>query len=430
MVLSRRRLLQAGLLGVAGATAGVTAGCSSDAKSEDGNSKDLSLWYWSGGLSEKVVADVSKQFPDITFTPTQIGGEFKEKLVTTITSRQFLPDITGIKGEDIAYFMSQQNQFLDLRKYGADDLKSQYLAWKWKQGSTTDGKLIGFPIDIGPTALYYRTDVYERAGLPTKPADVASAMSTWDGFFTAGQTMKRAVPGAHMVVEAGSVFKTAIGQSDKRYVDPDGKFIGDQDHVRRAFDLAARTVTLGLSSKTAAGGQDYNAAVASGALPSVLGAAWLALDIKSAAEQSTGKWRVAPTPDGPANEGGSFLCIPKTSGNPTKAFEIIKWLLGPENQGRGYTDAALFPSAPAAYKLPALTAPDPFFGDQVTIEVFGPAAEKIPVAYESTHDAALQEPYMAELTNMETKGKDASAAWNDAVAAAKKAGERLGVKLS
>src|SRR6266545_4119445 len=197
MELSRRRLLQAGLLGMAGVAVGATGvGCSSGDKASSEDSKNLSLWYWSGGLSDKVVADVPTKFPDITFKATQIGGDFKQKLVTTITSRQFMPDITGLKGEDIAYFMSQQNQFLDLNKLGADALKSQYLEWKWKQGSTPDGKLIGFPIDIGPTALFYRADVYEKAGLPFEPADVAAAMPTWDAYFDAGVKLKKAIPTA------------------------------------------------------------------------------------------------------------------------------------------------------------------------------------------------------------------------------------------
>jgi cellobiose transport system substrate-binding protein len=428
MELSRRRLLQAGLLGIAGATVGATAACGDgDKKTPSGQSKDLSLWWWPGGLSEKVLADVPKQFPDITFKPTQIGGDFKQKLVTTISSRQFLPDITGLKGEDIAYFMSQANQFIDLRDLGANDLKDQYLEWKWKQGSTTDGKQIGFPIDIGPTALFYRADIYQKAGLPTDPADVAAAMSTWDAYFDAGVKLKKAVPNSFMVVDASEVFSMAVGQSDKRYVDRDNKFIGDQDHIRRAWDLAVKSVQLGIDGKTTSGGQDFNAALNSGRLPSKLGAAWIALDIKSAAGKTSGKWRVAPMPEGPANQGGSFLAITKNSGNPKKAFEIIKWMLSPENQARGYTDASLFPSAPATYKMPALTGPDEFFGGQVTIDVLGPAAEKIPVAYESPHDAAVQEPFTTELTNVESKGKNPETAWKDAVAEAKKVGERLGV---
>jgi cellobiose transport system substrate-binding protein len=430
MELSRRRLLQVSLLGMAGAAFGGTAACGGDGKDKatpSGDSKSLALWYWPGGLSEKVLADVPKQFADISFNATKIGDDFKAKLVTTITSRQFLPDITGLKGEDIAYFMSQEGQFLDLRDLGADDLKGQYLEWKWKQGSTPDGKQIGFPIDIGPTALYYRADVYEKAGLPTEPADVAAAMSTWDQFFEAGVKLKAAVPKAFMVVDASQVFGMAVGQSDKRYVDASNKFIGDQDHIRRAWDLAVKTVELGIDGKTTSGGQDFNAALGAGTLPSVLGAAWMALDIKSAAEKTSGKWRVAPMPDGPANVGGSFLAITKNSGNPKKAFEIIKWILSPENQARAFTDAALFPSAPATYAMPALTGPEEFFGGQATIDVFGAAAKNIPVAYESPHDVAVGAPFLRELTNIEAKGKSPEAAWNDAVAEAKKIGERLGV---
>jgi cellobiose transport system substrate-binding protein len=431
MTISRRRLLQAGLFGLASAAVGATAACGGDDDSPGGGtaaeSTDLSMWYWSGGLSDKVVADVPKQFPGITFKPSQIGGAFKDKLVTTISSRQFMPDITGIKGEDIAYFMAQAGQFLDLNELGAGNLKSQYLEWKWKQGSTPDGKLIGFPIDIGPTALFYRADIFKKAGLPSEVADVTAAAGTWDAYFDLGTKLKKALPGTFLVGEAAEVFDMAVNQSTKRYADADKKFIGDQEHIRRAWDLAAKAVKLGISFKVQSGKQDANAAMSQGTLPAKLGAAWVALDIKSAAEKTSGNWRVAPMPEGPANQGGSFLAIPKSSKAPKKAFEIITWLLNVDNQGRGYTDSALFPSAPAAYKLPALTAPDDFFGKQVTIDVFGPAAEKIPVAYESQYDGVLRDPFAAELSNVETKGKDPEAAWNDAVSAAKKAGERVGV---
>ena len=31
--------------------------------------------------------------------------------------------------------MGKGDQFLDLHELGADELKSQYLEWKWKQGT-------------------------------------------------------------------------------------------------------------------------------------------------------------------------------------------------------------------------------------------------------------------------------------------------------
>jgi cellobiose transport system substrate-binding protein len=61
--------------------------------------------------------------------------------------------------------------------------------------------------------------------------------------------------------------------------------------------------------------------------------------------------------------------------------------------------------------------------------VFGPAAEKIPVAYEAPADAAVAAPYFNELTNIETKGKSADAAWSDAVSQAKSIATKQGVTV-
>jgi cellobiose transport system substrate-binding protein len=416
------------MLGLAGAAAGATAACeSSTGSSSSKGGKTLSLWYWDGGLSKKVVADAVTHFSDVTIQPSLIGGNMKEKLLTTMTGRQGIPDITGIKGEDIASFMPQANRFYDLNTLGFSKLSSQYLEWKWKQATTSDGKTIGFPIDIGPTALYYRVDVYEKAGLPTDPDKVAALAPTWDAYFAMGQELKAKVPGAFHVGDAGSIFNLIVGQGTKRFVDENNHFIGDQDHIRRAWDLALRPLQLGIDSKISSGTQDWNAGVSSGKLPSIIGPAWQALDIRSAAETTTGKWRVAAAPDGPANQGGSFLTIPKESTNPQKAFDIISWILSPDNEARGFTDAAIFPTAPATYTMPALTQPDEFFGGQVTIKIFGPAAQKIPIAYEGPNDAAVSAAYFVELTNVETKGKKPADAWKDAVSQAKKDGERLGV---
>jgi cellobiose transport system substrate-binding protein len=421
--LSRRRLLQAGLLAAAG---GITAACSgSDDKDSGSASKDIALWYWAGGLSDKVVADSVTHFATQgTVKPSVIGGNFKQKLTTTLAAGRSVPDITGIKGEDIAALLPQAEQFVDLNTLGADKLKSQYLEWKWKQGSTQDGKLIGFPIDIGPTALFYRADLFEQAGLPSDPAAVAAQMSTWDAWFEAGRQLHAKLPKSFPVNTAQSVFSTAIGQNTVRFIDSGNKFVGDQDHIRKAWDTALKPLQLGIDAKI--NDNSWNAAIATGAVAAEVGAAWHALDISGAGPDTKGKWRVAPTPGGPANIGGSFLAIPAKAGNKELAYQVITWLLDADNQGRGFTDAALFPSAPAAYKLPALTGPDPFFGDQVTIDVFGPAAEKIPIAYEAPADAAVAVPYYNELLKVET-GKDAGQAWSDAVAEAQQIAKKQGV---
>ncbi|MFF4015969.1 extracellular solute-binding protein [Streptomyces sp. NPDC001843] len=425
MDLSRRRFLQATAL--TAATAGVTAACGGQSGSGGSkHSKNLTLWYWSGGLSDKVVADAKKHFSGVTLKTAVVGGDFKTKLLTGLRAAQSAPDITGIKGEDIASFLPNADRFIDLKTVGADKLMPQYLSWKLKQATTQDGKLIGFPIDIGPCATFYREDLFAKAGLPTSPAKVSSELSTWEDYFKAGVELHKALPKTFLVNNISSVFTMMIGQGTKRFIDENNKFIGDQDHIRTAWTTAVKPYTLGIDAKI--NDNTWNAAISNGALGTEIGAAWHALDISNAAPHTKGKWRVANLPGGPSNLGGSFLAIPATSGNPEEAFKIIAWILDPENEARGFTDAALFPTAPAAYKLPALTGGDPFFGGQKTIEIFGPAAEKIPAAYEAPADAAVSAPYFSELTTIEAKGKDPDQAWKDAVSQAKQIAQRQGVK--
>ena len=424
MDLSRRRFLQTAVLTAAGA--GLTAACGGGSGSSGSkDSKNLKFWYWAGGLSDKVVADAKTHFSDATLKTSVIGGDFKTKLLTGLKTAQTSPDITGVKGEDIASLLPNANRFLDLKTLGMDKLAPDYLSWKLKQATTQDGKLIGFPIDIGPCALFYREDIFAQAGLPTDPAKVSAQLSTWEAYFDAGVELHKKVPKSFLVNNIGSVFSMAIGQGTTRFIDENNKFIGDQDHIRTAWDTAVKPYTLGIDAKI--NDNTWNAAIGNGTLATELGAAWHALDISNATPGTKGKWRVASLPSGPSNLGGSFLALPATCANPDLAFKVVSWILNPENQARGFTDAALFPTTPAAYKLPALTGGDAFFGGQKTIEIFGPAAEKIPAAYEAPADAAVSVAYFNELTSIEAKGKDPEDAWKDAVSQAKQIAAKQGV---
>ncbi|MFD8815361.1 ABC transporter substrate-binding protein [Streptomyces sp. NPDC059627] len=423
MDLSRRGFLQAAAL--TAAASGLTVACGGSGSGGTKNGKNLTLWYWGGALSDKVVAEAKTHFSSqVKLTAASIGGDFKQKLTTTLAAGTSVPDITGIKGEDIASFLPNASRFLDLNDLGFKKLSSQYLGWKTKLAQTSDGKQIGFPIDIGPTALFYREDLFAKAGLPTDPAKVAALATTWEDYFTLGTELKKKVSGTFLVNNIGSVFTMVVGQGTKRFIDKDNHFIGDQDHIRTAWTTAVRPYTLGLDAKI--NDNSWNAAIGK-SLTTELGAAWHALDIEQAAPATKGKWRVCAMPGGPANQGGSYLALPKQCRNPEEAFKIISWILSPATDARGFTDASIFPAAPAAYAMPAMTGPDAFFGGQKIIEVFGPAAKAIPDSYEAPADAAVMAPYISVLTNIEAKGKKPDAAWNDAVSQAKQIARRQGV---
>jgi ABC-type glycerol-3-phosphate transport system substrate-binding protein len=425
--LSRRTLIAGGIAAVLGTAVGCSSSMDtgSTKKNATGN---LTLWTWPGGLGKSVLDDTIAHFPDQHLKVSEIGGEFKQKLLTTFNGGTGIPDITGVKGEDIASLLPQANRFVDLKTLGADSILGNYLEWKVKQATTLDGKVLGIPIDIGPTALFYREDVFAAGGLPTDPAKVAAELATWEDYLAAGLELKKANPKALIVSDATDLYTTIVSQGTDRYIDKDNKFIGDGDHIRRAWDLAVKAITTKVDAKTLAGTPDWNAGLDQGTVPALAGAAWVALDIKAACKTSKGKWRLAATPDGPSNNGGSFLTITKNAADPAAAFEVIKYLLSVDNQAKAFADAQIFPAAPAAYDKPQLKAADPFFGGQVPIDVFGPAAKNIPAAYEAPLDAAVAAPYLDALKTVQSGSKAPETAWQDAVSKAKQIGKRQGMQ--
>ena len=90
----------------------------------------------------------------------------------------------------MAELFTSSDRFYDLYELGAKEIEPDFLDWKWKLGVTPEGAMIALPIDTGPTALYYRADLFEEAGLPTEPEDVHEQLGTWDQYFEAGQKLQ------------------------------------------------------------------------------------------------------------------------------------------------------------------------------------------------------------------------------------------------
>ncbi|MFF8970817.1 extracellular solute-binding protein [Streptomyces sp. NPDC014995] len=428
MRLSRRGLLRAGLAGTAAtALGGLATGCAVPAGS---TGRNMVLWYWSGGLSDTVVKNAKARYDSaVDLQAIQIGGYYRSKLITTMAGRAHVPDIAGLKGEDMASYLPNAGQFVDLRTLGAEKYRGKYLSWKWDQGIADDGTMVGFPIDCGPVAHFYQYAVFRKAGLPYEPADVSAELNTWEKFFAAGERLKRRIPGTYLLTDVNAVFEHVVQQGSERYVDKDRHFIGDREHVRNAWALAVEAKRRGIVSDIVNGTPDQQSAIEAGKLPSQLGASWATGDLKNGVPKTAGRWRVADMPVRPSNNGGSFLSITKTCREPEQAFEIITWVLDAANQTQGFVDAGLFPSTPASYGMKQLREPDPFFGGQVTMDVFGPAAQKITVAYNSPYDVALGQPIKDEIKNVGVLGKDPDKAWSDAMSKCRRIAKHLGVSL-
>ncbi|GAV43046.1 ABC transporter substrate-binding protein [Streptomyces acidiscabies] len=427
--MSRRRLLGVSLGGVGGALLGLS-GCGASSGSASAGTDHLSLWYWKGALSEKLLATARSAVPGVPGLKVRgsqmPSGEIDSKVRTSLAARAYVPDITVANSDNLATFFPDEHEFLDLRDYGAEKVRGQYLDWKWKSCFTPSGRMIGFPLDAGPTALYYRRDLFQKAGIAYEPADVARELSTWEKYIEAGRKL-RAGNGPYLVSNIGNVFQQAMLQSTKQFVDSDNRFIGDQAHVRRAWDTAVEILKQGLAARISDGTPDYNAAMNDSRIATMTTAVWAINGLKDTAPKSSGLWRLTTMPNGPANYGGSYMTLTRYCREPERAFAFLAWLLSPANQLKSYQESALFPTTPAAYANPAMHEADLFFGGQRPIDVFGPAAQKAPVLYFSPYEETANTPFFQELTNVQTLGKNPERAWRDAVSSAESALVRVGV---
>jgi cellobiose transport system substrate-binding protein len=420
--MSRRRLLQAAAL--AGLSVGAAA-CSTDTN----DAKNLSLWLWKNSCSPEMLAPLAKGIPGAdgaTLTPNVIGGDFGSKLLITLAGRTHVPDLTFLNS-DVATYFPNADQFVDLYSLGAKDLQKDFLPFKWNFGVNPAGRMVAFPMDTGPTATFFRTDLLEKAGLPHDPDTVEKVLGSWADFIAFGSEIKKAVKGGVVTPTLAALYIQVMAQSPKQYVDAQGHPIYSEAHVQNAWDICIKAFEAGISAN-AQQTTDQTALLSNGKQVAQVHAVWwVVAGPEQLAPNTKGKWRVCPAPAGPGNYGGSFVAISKYCKNPEAAWKFITFLENKDNEVTNLSEMFLFPSRLDALADKAIAKPYDFFGGQPILEVFSAAAKGVPLTYYSPYDSLVSTPIQDELTNVEATGKSPAAAWKDAMASAKRELGRIGV---
>ena len=108
---------------------------------------------------------------------------------------------------------------------------------------------------------------------------------------------------------------------------------------------------------------------------------------------------------------------------------MIKFILNPQNQAYEFQDKGNFPATPEAFSLPEVAGAVEFLGGQVAVDVFGHAAETVQTLFEDPNENTVNAPFYAEIDLVEASGKDPEQAWNDAVTAAKRLAQQVGLSV-
>ncbi|MFD4142761.1 MULTISPECIES: ABC transporter substrate-binding protein [unclassified Streptomyces] len=421
---------------VAALGAGLLAGCAEDGEEPAGRASNgggdakgkttITVGVFGAfGLQEAGLYDeYMKLHKNIVIKQTSIerNENYYPQLLTHLGSGSGLADIQAVEVNNIAEITATQaGKLVDLgRTEGVD--KDAFLDWKWAQATTKDGRTVGLGTDIGPQGICYRKDLFAEAGLPTDREEVGKLWAgDWSKYLDAGKKFKAKAPeGTAFVDSASGVLNAINGSSSKRFYDENGKVVYKTNPaVRKAWDIAAAFATEGLTGKLQQFTPAWDQGYANGTFATVSCPAWMLGYIQDkAGEAGKDKWDVAPAPK-PSNWGGSFLIVPEAGKNKTEAAELAAWLTAPEQQAKLFTERGSFPSAKAAYALPAVSgAKHAYFAGAPIGQIFSQAAEGVPVQIVGPKDLVIAQNLSdIGMLQVDQKGRSSKEGWDAAVKA-------------
>jgi cellobiose transport system substrate-binding protein len=402
----------------AAALAVVTACSPGSASGGGGDGKSFEFWSFSGIDQKRDVDEYMRAHPDIQVKLTEVGSttETAQALTTALAGGK-VPDLVLIQGDNLPQFVQQPQNFHDLREYGADQIKGDYLDWVMEQAEADGGQIIGIPTDVGGMAVAYRTDLFAAAGLPADRESVSQLWPTWDAFIETGKRYTAATGKPFVDNIPTSVFYQAVNQVSQKYYDDAGNPIYAQNpEVKAAFDLALKAMDANISAKISFGADAWTAALPRGDFAVVSAPGWLMGQIRRQAPDTAGKWDVATIPGGAGNWGGSYLAIPARAQNPEAAWAYIKEMQSPERQLEHFIDVGSLPTTPAIYDDERLTGrTDPFFSGAPTGQILTQSVLGLKPFRMGPDTATIGQEFLNALTNVEQGSGNPATAWDDAV---------------
>ncbi|WP_030542344.1 extracellular solute-binding protein [Streptomyces albus] len=366
--------------------------------------------------------EYQKLNPDVVIKETSIerADQYYPQLLTHLGTGSGLQDIQAIEVGNIAETVNRHaGKFVDLgRAEGVD--KKNWLDWKWDQATAEDGRTIGLGTDIGPMAICYRKDLFEKAGLPTDREKVGALWAgDWEKYVETGEKyMKKAPSGTVYMDTATGLFNASVSGRVERFYDRDGELIYKKSPaVKDSWNLAMRAVEGKMTARLKQFDKPWDQAYANGRFATVSCPAWMLGYIKEkAGPKAADQWDIAPAP-GPANWGGSFLSVPEAAKNKEEAVKLATWLTAPEQQAKLFREQASFPSSPTTYEMPDVAgAEHAYFGDAPIGEIFSKAAEDMPTLVLGEKDLAIQTAFTdVGVLQVEQQGKSPEAGWDAAL---------------
>jgi lactose/L-arabinose transport system substrate-binding protein len=369
------------------------AACSNKSSSSGATTADLkhpkgsiTVWGWdvAAATMKAAVAGFQKKYPDVKVKVEDFNSDdLYDKLTVGLAARgSGLPDVVLVEDERIPGYVHQFPQGLvNLSKLGYDKHKDLFNAAKLANVQDKDGNFVAAPWDIGPAGVFYRVDLFEKAGIDP------NSIKTWDDYIAAGEKIKAATGVKMLPIDIPNhdgVFQMMMQEQGLSYFDNSNKITLQSPEASKAINVIKKLHDKGLILQNN-GWDGIVTATVNGSVATVPYGVWYTGTIMDQAPKLKGKWDMFYLPsfgDGGshyANVGGSSLLIPASSKNQAAAYAFVDFFTtDKDSQLLGFEKYGLFPSLKETYNASQFTANSEYFNNSPIFKKFADIVDQVP----------------------------------------------------
>gem|GEM_PF-1563441 len=343
------------------------------AEIDENTETTIEVWSWNTAAQhlQATVESFNKKYPKIKVNVTEFGGPptLKQKLYVSFGAKSDLPNLIHIEDADIPLITENYHEyFLDL-KNKINNWSNIVVPSKIPTSFDSTGKQVVSPAGIAIAVLFYREDLYKKAGINIE--DIV----TWEDFINAGKKLQSRLPNTKMIGMPfprgfAPLIRAIMLQQNKDYFTKDGKIAIASKEAIYAGNLIKRFVLEDIAFDTT----DWTGtirAVKTDDIASIPYGIWWGGTLKDQAPEMKGKWKVTylPVPKvGDAKTsiwGGASTAVINVGDavKQTAALEFLKnAMLTVENQLLAYKSYGLIPTYLPTYDDGKFYEEDPYFG--------------------------------------------------------------------
>ena len=356
--------------------------------------KEVTIQWWTRTANPQgAVAEFNCVYPNIHVQVLDTGGNSATiaKVISSEKADSGIPDLVLMPYH---YFgqMKAIGAAMNVAKYAAR-YEKYFSKWYWQQASGPGGGVYALPEDAQPEVLFYRKDLFEKAGLPYIPP------TTWGQYYTDAVDFHKKYPGVYfsafptstaaatmatgLFQQAGAEWSGNVGGKKWTLSYTSAKVLSVVNYWQKLVKMGAVVAEPVLTT-------EFAHQLATNQFAAMIWGTWFNPIMTASGVPLRDHWTMAKIPQwdssGPfvtGEMGGSVNFVPARAPHPQAAVIFDAWL---ETSRAGLNDAAasaasggrgMFPADIYSGRLPAFEAPQPQLHGQVIGKLYTFSVEHI-----------------------------------------------------